>query len=143
MFLKRRTWTISATTSRSACNSTSDRILTSVSLVQLRSLTRELPFNIPFKAKVTLIQKFLADWDTHSLACFDEVHSASADELKKLVKAHFGEYAGLLDHVDAVVEELVERQERNTRERISGCSSSRIRRSPTIAITFQHIAIST
>ena len=39
-------------------------------------------------------------------------------ELKALVQRRFGEYGALLDHVDIVVEELIERQRRNTCERI-------------------------
>ena len=83
-----------------------------------RSLTRELPFNVPFKAKISLIQRFFAEWDIHCQRCFDEVTAASAEELKGLIKAHFGEFVALLDCVDVTVDELLERRRKETKERI-------------------------
>ncbi|KAI0088919.1 P-loop containing nucleoside triphosphate hydrolase protein [Irpex rosettiformis] len=83
-----------------------------------KSLTRELPFNVPFKAKVSLIQRFFADWDEHCLRCFDDVSDACAEELKALINAHFGEYTALLDSVDVTVEELSGRRKKETKNRI-------------------------
>jgi hypothetical protein len=76
-----------------------------------RSLTRELPHNVPFAAKVTLIQRCFTDWDEHCQRCFRTVYDATLAELKKMVRAHFGQYKGtaLMDHVDAMVEGQVER----------------------------------
>jgi hypothetical protein len=85
----------------------------------LRSLTRELPFNVPFQAKVSLIQRFFIDWEDHCQRCFEDVNTAATEELKKLLSQHFGEYAGLVDHVDAVVEELLECRRRDTLSRIN------------------------
>ncbi|EKM56257.1 uncharacterized protein PHACADRAFT_140877 [Phanerochaete carnosa HHB-10118-sp] len=84
------------------------------------SLTRELPHNVPFAAKVALTQRCFTDWDEHCQRCFSTVHEAALAELKAIVKAHFGQYRGtaLMDHVDAMVENQVERCRVKTAERI-------------------------
>lgn len=84
------------------------------------SLTRELPHNVPFAAKVALIQRCFAEWDAHCARCFDAVHAAAAAELRAVVRTHFAGYRGtaLMDHVDAMVEGQVERCRVATQERI-------------------------
>ena len=86
----------------------------------LSSLTRELPHNVPYSAKVTLIQRSFVDWDEHCNRCFGTVHAAALAELKDLVRTHFSAYKGtaLLDHVDAMVESQVECCRVTTVERV-------------------------
>jgi hypothetical protein len=84
-----------------------------------RSLTRELPFNVPFKAKVSLIQRFFTDWQDHCLRCFEDVNTAATEELKLLIKNNFKEFAVLWDQVDIVVEDLLDRRRKDTCDRIN------------------------
>ncbi|GJE98371.1 P-loop containing nucleoside triphosphate hydrolase protein [Phanerochaete sordida] len=85
------------------------------------SLTRELPHNVPFAAKVALIARFLADWDEHCRRCSGAVHAAALRELQGLVRAHFGQYRGtaLMDHVEGMLEEQVERCRAATAQRLA------------------------
>lgn len=84
-----------------------------------RSLTRELPFNVPFKVKVSLIERFETDWSEHCLQCFEAVYTALVHELGVLVEKHFSKYGALLNLVGMAVDELVERQRRTTCDRIA------------------------
>jgi len=86
-----------------------------------RSLTRELPFNVPFRAKVSLIEKFSSNWGVFSDSCFEQVHKAALFELKQFVDSKFsqvGSSSGLWDHVSTIVEDQVERARVMTQERI-------------------------
>lgn len=84
------------------------------------SLTRQLPYNVPFSAKVALIERLFRDWESHYLRCFAVVHEATLDELKQLVEHHFGRFTAtpLLDHVNSIIEEQVEQCRSKTIEKM-------------------------
>ncbi|KAH8091801.1 P-loop containing nucleoside triphosphate hydrolase protein [Cristinia sonorae] len=85
-----------------------------------QSLTRELPYNVPFKAKVSLIRKFSEPWIDFSSNCLASIHEVSSDALHQLVHTHFGKFAmtGLLDMIQAIVETQIEKSRSNTQERL-------------------------
>ncbi|KAI0078419.1 hypothetical protein K474DRAFT_1744981 [Panus rudis PR-1116 ss-1] len=85
-----------------------------------RSLTRELPFNVPFRAKISLIRRFYEEWENHSLKCFEQVLVAAQQELTRLVDHHFGMFnsTSLLDHVQTIVEDQIEECRHKTQQRI-------------------------
>ncbi|KAK7693683.1 hypothetical protein QCA50_003253 [Cerrena zonata] len=85
-----------------------------------RLMTRELPFNIPYRAKVVLIERFFAQWDSLCQKCFDTINRGVLEEIERLVQKHFGQYvaSSLLDHVQNIVVDLVDVSRRRTQERI-------------------------
>lgn len=84
-----------------------------------RSLTRQLPYNVPFVAKVSLIENIFQDWDQYSLKCFDAVYAVTLQEMKRLIDQRFGRFnTALPDHISTIVENLVEHAREKTRERI-------------------------
>lgn len=108
--------------------STDDNSLDAVPPVYLRSIkeniqksiTRELPFNVPFRAKVALVEQFYADWHRYCQTCFDSIYGATLTELQMLVDHHFTQFnaTALLDHVRLIVEWQVEISRQRTQERI-------------------------
>ncbi len=71
-----------------------------------RSLTRQLPFNLPFSAKVGLIEQCFDDWPSHAMQCFDTVRFVVENHIGELVVEHFGRHTigGLKDQVRYVLE---------------------------------------
>ncbi|KAG8885743.1 hypothetical protein FRB98_001655 [Tulasnella sp. 332] len=84
------------------------------------SLTRELPFNVPFSAKEGLIRKSMKEWEEHALDCFNIVRECVADQLDTLVEKHFGRFARttLLDTVFAIIQRLIEKRQDETVTRL-------------------------
>lgn len=84
------------------------------------SLTRELPFNVPFSAKVALIEKIFGSWEDHCNDCFTTIYEATTEGLLHLTEQKFGNFSAtpLLDHVRSLVEEQVEKAKLKTVERI-------------------------
>ena len=83
------------------------------------SLTRQLPYNVPFRAKVALIEKIFKDWDMYCEKCFSFVYDATLAALKDCIKMWFGTFrTSLPDHVHVIVEDLVERCKTATLARI-------------------------
>ncbi|TCD67241.1 hypothetical protein EIP91_000370 [Steccherinum ochraceum] len=84
------------------------------------SLTRELPYNVPFKAKVSLIRKFSESWSFSSSRCLVTIHEATTGALRQLVSSHFGKFelTGLLDMIQAIVESQVEKSRSQTQDRV-------------------------
>ena len=76
-----------------------------------RSLTRQLPFNVPFAVKVNLIEQFFGNWETYCLDCFNAIHKVTQQELRDLAQRRFGGSAGtvLLAEVHMICDELVEK----------------------------------
>ncbi|CAL1698678.1 unnamed protein product [Somion occarium] len=72
-----------------------------------RSLTRELPNNVPYSAKVALIQHFQTSWKALSARCFEAVHAAFHELLCRLIDSNLSLYAHLEARVRLVVDELV------------------------------------
>ena len=60
--------------------------------MRIRSLTRQLPYNVPFNAKVGLIERCFEDWHAHSMSCFDVVHNAARQSFGQLVDKYFGAF---------------------------------------------------
>lgn len=65
----------------------------------LSSLTRQLPFNIPFSAKAGLIEQCFEDWPLYSTTCFSTVYSAFEDVVNPLISQEFGRFGGLEERV--------------------------------------------
>ncbi|KAJ3559507.1 hypothetical protein NM688_g311 [Phlebia brevispora] len=83
------------------------------------SLTRQLPYNVPFEAKVSLIERIFKEWDQYSTKCFDLVHNATLEEVKDLIDLRFGRYTtSLPDQIATIMENVIERASEKTRERI-------------------------
>jgi hypothetical protein len=60
-----------------------------------KSITRELAHNVPFEAKVTLIQAFQRGWGGFMLACFESVVGSTFELLLERLKDHFSRYGAL------------------------------------------------
>ncbi|OSD00780.1 hypothetical protein PYCCODRAFT_1437127 [Trametes coccinea BRFM310] len=71
------------------------------------SVTRELPGNVPYSAKVSLIQGFQQNWADAALACFEEVQSTFKDAVADIVRQEFDRYSALKAIVGPVTMELV------------------------------------
>ncbi|KAG8993005.1 hypothetical protein FRB94_011150 [Tulasnella sp. JGI-2019a] len=84
------------------------------------SLTRELPFNVPFSAKEGLIRQSMKEWEEHAMDCFNIVRERVAEQLDTLVEKHFGRFArtSLLDTVFSIVQRLIEKRQEETVSRI-------------------------
>lgn len=84
------------------------------------SLTRQLPFNVPFSVKVNLIERCFDDWEKHCVDCFNTIHKATLAQLRDLSQKHFGYFHGtpLLAEVRMLCDDLVERHRLKTLELI-------------------------
>ena len=54
---------------------------------------RELPYNVPFRVKRSLIERSFMTWDRHAMNFFDIVCNATRLKLNELVDHHFGRFA--------------------------------------------------
>ncbi|KII84204.1 hypothetical protein PLICRDRAFT_46578 [Plicaturopsis crispa FD-325 SS-3] len=72
------------------------------------SITRELPNNVPFDAKVVLIDEFQSTWENFATVCFDRVRKCMLKTLLECISKYFGGYEGLRNHLNVFVSELVE-----------------------------------
>ncbi|KIY62353.1 P-loop containing nucleoside triphosphate hydrolase protein [Cylindrobasidium torrendii FP15055 ss-10] len=81
-------------------------------------ITRELPFNIPFSAKVYLIHQCFEDWPNISRECATSVFDKLKKILEEKVEATFGRFASLKENVRNVLEARLEALESATLERI-------------------------
>jgi hypothetical protein len=70
--------------------------------LQLSAITRELPNNVPFSAKVALIHQFTERWSTPVQICFEAVRTKTLAALLELVSVHFGRFAHLQNVVRCV-----------------------------------------
>jgi len=68
----------------------------------LRSITRELPDNVPFQAKVALIASFQGTWESSTSQCFDTVRSSMLKVLFECINAKFQRYENLEAHIRRV-----------------------------------------
>ncbi|KIK58162.1 hypothetical protein GYMLUDRAFT_45362 [Collybiopsis luxurians FD-317 M1] len=78
-----------------------------------QSMTRELPNNVPFQAKASLIVRFQAEWPKAVDACFRGVEVATSKVLLKMTQDHFGRFALLQLHVRNFIKILMEQHERS------------------------------
>jgi len=68
-----------------------------------RSITRELPDNIPFEAKSFLIKSFQQSWQCSMITCFDRVREAMVKILNETISLQFERYGYLQSHLWLVV----------------------------------------
>ncbi|KZS94169.1 hypothetical protein SISNIDRAFT_410420 [Sistotremastrum niveocremeum HHB9708] len=69
--------------------------LPEVSDVIETSITRELPLNIPYSAKVTFFQEQFSRWSLFVFECFDRVEKTAHGEIIRLIENDFGDYPNL------------------------------------------------
>ncbi|KLO09760.1 hypothetical protein SCHPADRAFT_833534 [Schizopora paradoxa] len=83
-------------------------------------VARELPFNLPFTAKRTLMLDYFEIWSDHSFKCFDSVTAQLRECLVKLANEHFGQYilGGLEEEVRNIIELEIDRHAAQTKCRI-------------------------
>ena len=67
-----------------------------------RSVTRELPGNVPYAAKLSLFQTFRATWGTATLSCFSDVEVEFKEAVMELIQEQFSRYSGLISAVKYV-----------------------------------------
>ncbi|KAI0673303.1 P-loop containing nucleoside triphosphate hydrolase protein [Trametes maxima] len=82
------------------------------------SVTRELPGNVPYAAKVALIRTFQESWVDTALACFEEVLGVFKDAVADAVREMFERYANLKAIVGPVTMELINGCAETTASRI-------------------------
>lgn len=63
------------------------------------SLSRELPTNVPYASKVTLIETFQDSWEQDSRECFDEVYRSFEHTLLSLASDRFKQYDHLHNNI--------------------------------------------
>lgn len=63
------------------------------------SITRELPGNIPYAAKLTLLQSFQQSWESSAFSAFEAVQEAFQKTLSSLMKKYFERYGNLMSIV--------------------------------------------
>ncbi|KAM5536974.1 hypothetical protein V8D89_009303 [Ganoderma adspersum] len=68
-----------------------------------RSITRELPHDIPSAAKQALIRTFQETWEGAVTQCFEDVQKAFLDTLNVTIDLHFGQYSNLKGTVMSIV----------------------------------------
>ncbi|ESK87740.1 hypothetical protein Moror_11277 [Moniliophthora roreri MCA 2997] len=94
---------------------TSSEELGSLNLTDMRrhikkSITRELPNNVPFEAKVALINDFQQTWRTASIdECFERVMVSTVGLLTDLVNRRFERHSLLRNDVHELMLKLVEK----------------------------------
>ncbi|KAI0759256.1 P-loop containing nucleoside triphosphate hydrolase protein [Trametes elegans] len=71
------------------------------------SVTRELPGNVPYSAKLSLIQTFQRGWEDAALECFSDVQTVFKAAVTDMVRADFDGYGNLKGIVGAVAMELI------------------------------------
>ncbi|KAI0681580.1 P-loop containing nucleoside triphosphate hydrolase protein [Earliella scabrosa] len=71
----------------------------------LQHVTRELPNNVPYAAKVSLIRDFQKTWEQSALACFDAVQRTIDAFLLAQIEQQFRQYGNLKAVVSPVVKE--------------------------------------
>ncbi|KIM82118.1 hypothetical protein PILCRDRAFT_485567 [Piloderma croceum F 1598] len=74
-----------------------------------KSITRELPDNVPFQAKVALIASFQGTWESSTSQCFDTVRSSMLRVLFECINTKFQRYENLEAHIRVSISELVDR----------------------------------
>ncbi|PBK78915.1 hypothetical protein ARMSODRAFT_947905 [Armillaria solidipes] len=76
-----------------------------------RSVTRELPNNVPFDAKVVLITSFQHSWPSSVKSCFDAVRNTVLNTLLSCVDhERLGRYDLLTHHLRSFVSEIISEQ---------------------------------
>ncbi|KAI8996213.1 P-loop containing nucleoside triphosphate hydrolase protein [Trametes punicea] len=71
------------------------------------AVTRELPNNIPYPAKRSLIQEFQKSWAMHTMACFERVQTNFKTHLVELIRSRFERFNHLKGAISPSVMEQV------------------------------------
>ncbi|PIL30975.1 transporter [Ganoderma sinense ZZ0214-1] len=71
-------------------------------------ITRELPGNVPYAAKRSLIHNFQQTWETITMSCFEEVQRVTQDVVIKLAHASLDRYGNLKASVCPVIMDQLE-----------------------------------
>ena len=58
-------------------------------------MTRELPGNVPYAAKLSLLQMFRQTWDTAALACFRDVETDFKETVAGIIMDKLSRYSSL------------------------------------------------
>jgi len=84
------------------------------------STGRELPFNVPYSAKTTLIKRSLSNWGTITQAFFDSVYDKTSQRLADVVEEHFSRFthSSLKVDVKNIVINEIERLRKLTLKRL-------------------------
>lgn len=72
-----------------------------------RHVTRELPNNVPYAAKVSLIQDFQKSWEQSAIVCFETVQKTVDLFLTERIEKHFQQYGNLKAVVKYVLTHLL------------------------------------
>ncbi|KZT22881.1 hypothetical protein NEOLEDRAFT_1180623 [Neolentinus lepideus HHB14362 ss-1] len=83
-----------------------------------RSITRELPDDVPFPCKVSLIQAFQTTWNPSAMECFESAQRSMVNLLHDLLCAYFSRYEPLHKQLRLFTTELVSRHQAICTERI-------------------------
>lgn len=83
-------------------------------------MTRQLPYCIPYAAKVDLIKHCLVAWEDHCLKCLTTVEEATRRELDALIKVHMGVHSNssLYSDIHVIFDDLFEKHRPRTVEMI-------------------------
>ncbi|KZT07896.1 uncharacterized protein LAESUDRAFT_811749 [Laetiporus sulphureus 93-53] len=72
-----------------------------------QSVTRELPYNVPYSAKMSLIQDFQDSWERLSRETFEKVYQQFDSILTSVTHKEFSQYAQLQARINAAVQEIL------------------------------------
>ncbi|KAH9843658.1 P-loop containing nucleoside triphosphate hydrolase protein [Rhodofomes roseus] len=73
-----------------------------------RSTTRELPFNVPYPAKTTLIRRFQKTWEDECISCFENIQRHFRLTLSQLINRRFQRFKNLAGKIDAAIVSLLQ-----------------------------------
>ncbi|KZV76766.1 hypothetical protein PENSPDRAFT_622214 [Peniophora sp. CONT] len=73
-----------------------------------KSLSRELPGDVPLSAKQALIVKYQTGWEKAALTCLDSVRERTQTMLNEVLRAHFGRWEFLHGHIRDALDSLVQ-----------------------------------
>ncbi|KAJ7223681.1 P-loop containing nucleoside triphosphate hydrolase protein [Mycena haematopus] len=87
--------------------------LTDVRTHIAKSITRELPGNIPFSAKKTLITAFQQNWLACAVSCFNDVKQSMVALLLRCIEEKFGRYELLHKRLTTCIKDMAEKYSRS------------------------------
>ncbi|KAE9397406.1 hypothetical protein BT96DRAFT_1020873 [Gymnopus androsaceus JB14] len=81
-----------------------------------QSITRELPNNVPYEAKASLIVRFQVTWPKTVDECFQRVEDVTLKLLLKMVEERFGRFALLQSHIRNFIKTLMDEHKKKCKE---------------------------
>ncbi|KAJ3722601.1 P-loop containing nucleoside triphosphate hydrolase protein [Lentinula raphanica] len=73
-----------------------------------QSLTRELPNNVPYESKASLIVRFQTTWPEAVDECFEAVEAATLKVLQDMIERYFGRFNLLQSHIRTLITTLMD-----------------------------------